>query len=280
MTTDANLSRSFATTVDWLYAGLMRAAKAGAAADRERGLGGKLLYGAELDGAGSALVVAANIAGVATLTAAADVATQKQAIRNGVIDFLVTTLDEALRILKNELRKGEAVAVCVGKAPEAIEREMVDRGVVPDLLRSGVLDARGIESFIVAGARQIDPVATGRGEVVLTWSVVGAPVKWLPRLDAIAGECLAGSPENWVAQRWLRLAPRYLGRLAQGVHLLRCQSSMAKRFVERVKEQVASGKIGVPVEIQLSSQGDSKVHRFMPPEGEKADKPLSLADRQ
>jgi predicted dehydrogenase len=55
---------------------------------------------------------------------------------------------------------------------------------------------------------------------------------------------------------------------------------MAKRFVERVKEQVASGKIGVPVEIQLSSQGDSKVHRFMPPEGEKADKPLSLADRQ
>ena len=56
---------------------------------------------------------AANIAGAASLSATADVATQKQAIRDGVVDFLVTSLDEAARILKNEIRKRQPVAVCV-----------------------------------------------------------------------------------------------------------------------------------------------------------------------
>ena len=66
---------------------------------------------------GRALVVAANIAGAATLAATADRAAQKQALRDGVADFLVTSLDEALRILKNQLRKRETVAVCVALRP-------------------------------------------------------------------------------------------------------------------------------------------------------------------
>ena len=56
-------------------------------------------------------------------------AAQKQAIRDGVADFLVNSLDEALRILKNQLRKRETVAVCVGLAPADVEREMKERGV-------------------------------------------------------------------------------------------------------------------------------------------------------
>ena len=81
---------------------------------QEPTLGGKLLYIGELDPAGRALAVAGNIAGVASLCASADPAIQKQAVRDGVVDFLVTSLDEALRILKNEIRKREPVAVCVG----------------------------------------------------------------------------------------------------------------------------------------------------------------------
>jgi urocanate hydratase len=102
-------------------------------AERETGLGGKLFYAGELDGEGRALVVAANIAGAASLVATADRAAQKQAIRDGVADCLVNSLDEALRILKNQLRKRETVAVCLGLAPEAVEREMLERGVLPDL---------------------------------------------------------------------------------------------------------------------------------------------------
>jgi hypothetical protein len=267
MTIDSNLSRSFAATVDWLHAGLIRAAVSDPAPDREPGLGGRFFYAGDLGGIGSALVVAANIAGAATLTASADTETQKQAIRDGVIDFLVTTLDEALRILKNELRKGETVAVCVSKAPEEIEQEMVERGVLPDLLPPGALDAERYEPFLDEGARQIDPVTAKRGETVLTWSVADAPARWLPRLDALAGECLGCSkgPEVWAALRWLRLSPRYLGRFARGARLLRCQTSAAKCFVERVRQQMENCEIAVPVEIRLSSCGDTKLHRLVPP---------------
>src|SRR5258708_6961879 len=105
--------------------------------DPDLGLGGKLLYCGELDPEGFRLVRAANIAGAASLSASADLERQKRAIREGVIDFLVTTLDEALRILKNEIRKRQGVAVGIALPPESVEREMIERGVVPDLLFPG-----------------------------------------------------------------------------------------------------------------------------------------------
>jgi len=282
MTVDTNLSRSFAATVDWLHAGLIRAAQSDSTSTPEQGLGGKFFYAGELDGVGSALVVAANIAGAATLTVSADPATQKQAIRDGVIDFLVTSLDEALRILKNEIRKGQTVAVCVSCTPEEIECEMIERGVLPDLLPPGALDADRFEPFIDEGARQIDPAVAKKGETVLTWSVADAPAHWLPRLDALASECLGCSKgaEVWSEQRWLQLSPRYLGRLAQGVRLLRCQTNTALCFVERVRQQMENCAIVVPVEIRLSSRGDSKLHRLIPPPACLVQQSLNLVGRQ
>ena len=68
--------------------------------DPESGLGGKLLFVGELDQAACRLARAANIAGVASLAASADSAVVRKAMRDGIIDFVVTSLDEALRILK------------------------------------------------------------------------------------------------------------------------------------------------------------------------------------
>ncbi|MGA3345969.1 MAG: hypothetical protein ABSC76_13980 [Terracidiphilus sp.] len=280
MTNDT--SRSFAATVDWVHAGLIQAAALEPAPDREPGLGGKLFYAGDLDGVGSALVVAANIAGAATLTASSDVATQKQAIREGVIDFLVTSLDEALRILKNEIRKSETVAVCVSRSPDKVEDEMAERGVLPDLLPPGALDAPRFEAFLDQGARQIEPAQAKEGQTVLTWSVAGAQAHWLPRLDAVAGECLGCSQgrDLWSTRRWLRLAPRYLGRMAQGMRLLRCETCAAQRFVERVREQVESREIAVPVEIELSGHGDSKQYNFFPPQASEVPQRLNFAGRR
>src|SRR5579864_9118351 len=100
----------------------------------EPDLGGRLLYAGELDEDGRALIVAANIAGAASLCATANEHQQKQAVRDGIVDFLVTSLDEALRILKNEIRKHAPVAVCIAAAPAEIEGLMAERGVQPDLL--------------------------------------------------------------------------------------------------------------------------------------------------
>jgi urocanate hydratase len=201
------------------------------AAPDAQSLGGKLIYIGDLDDEGRAWMVAANIAGGATLGASADAAAQKQAIRDGVADFLVTDLDEALRILKNEIRKHETVAVCVGQALEAVEREMRERGVVPDLLpRLGIAQA-------------------GEQKALLHWSVASAPAQALPKLDAIAMECVEADA---AALRWLRLAPRYLGRAARNLRLLRCTNAEAEGFVARVREAVKGGVIGLEVRIALN----------------------------
>src|ERR1700726_5021742 len=92
----------FALRTFSLYTRLITSSGSAFQSPTEPSLGGKLLYVGELDEDGCALVIASNIAGSASLSAIANPAAQKQAIRDGVIDFLVTSLDEALRILKNE----------------------------------------------------------------------------------------------------------------------------------------------------------------------------------
>jgi hypothetical protein len=70
----------FTLQVERFYAGLISVAEWGAQA----GLGGKLLYAGQLDGEARALLVAANIAGAASLVATADVTAAKRAMRDGV----------------------------------------------------------------------------------------------------------------------------------------------------------------------------------------------------
>ncbi len=70
--------------------------------------------------------------------------------------------------------------------------------------------------------------------------------------------------EEWAARRWLRLAPRYLGRLAGGVRLLRCDKEAAQSFLQQVRQQVERGVIGVSVEIRLSNSAHTEQHLFSP----------------
>ncbi len=250
----------FLVQVERLYASLMAGADAGFNPNPERNLGGRLLYAGELDGEGRALLVAGNVGGAASLAATADAAAQRLAIRDGVADFLVNSLDEALRILKNEIRKRETVAVCVAAAPEAVEREMLERGVLPDLLRSGAAE---YAPFLRQGARQIQVPDRENDETVLTWRVAAAPAQWLPKLDNLALGLL--QHEDWAARRWLRLAPRYLGRLGQGVRLLVCNREYAAGFAEQARGSVERGEIGVAVEIQVTGRVICDQHSFFPP---------------
>jgi urocanate hydratase len=219
---------------------------------REPGLGGKLFWAAELDAAGSALVVAGNVTGTATLTANSDSDAQRQAVRDGVIDFLVTSLDEALRILKNEIRKGETVAVCVASAPSDVLREMEERGVRPDVLREDVLSS----------AADLEKSHSSSGEVRVIWSVDAAPAQGLPKLDALAMECL--DRQDAVAQRWLRLAGRYLGRRGQNAHVLVADRAFAERFVERTRVQIENGVIKVRGRVQVGSANGTEEFAFGP----------------
>ncbi len=230
-------------------------------ADAESGLGGKLFYAGELDAEGRALVVAANISGTATLAASADRAAQKQAVRDGIADFLVTSLDEALRILKNQLRKRETVAVSVAMEPAAIESEMTARGVAPDLFRGDVAVAVLDEARILEQGECDEADLTGAPALVV-WRADSARHTDLALLDAIALSCFDAS--DWAARRWLRLAPRYLGRLAEGLRMLRTQREFADRFSEQLSVRVARGEIRFPYEICAYVRGVEERHGFKP----------------
>jgi hypothetical protein len=214
----------------------------------ESGLGGKLLYAAELDEAGREFIVAANIAGAATLAATADRAAQKQALRDGVVDFPVNSLDEALRILKNQLRKRETVAICVALEPESMEREMNERGVAPDLHR---------RQLPMIPRREIFDYGEDDGQKshlkaippLVTWRSVSGSQQELARLDEIALACLDAG--DWAARRWLRLSPRFLGRMAHGLRLLANRVEFGALFAEQVRQSIASGRLSPSVEIEI-----------------------------
>ena len=227
----------------------------------ETALGGTLFYAGEPDDAGRTLLVAANIAGAASLAATGDGAAQKQALRDGVADFLVNSLDESLRILKNQLRKRETVAVCVALAPAEVEREIEQRGVVPDLLRHDV-PLPPTHPALLLQEEEPAEAELEKTPALVTWRVDSAPAQWLPKLDAIALECL--DADAWAARRWLRLAPRFLGRLAQGQRLLDCDRAFAARFVAQARQSAARGEIPVAFEIQTHFRGRRDDYLFTP----------------
>src|SRR6266513_1941490 len=97
-------------------------------------LTGKLIVSGGMGGMGGAQPLAATMAGAAFLGIDVDPERIKKRLKTGYCDFMVTTLDEALRILKNAVRKKENVSVgLVGNCADVIP-ELAERGVVPDIL--------------------------------------------------------------------------------------------------------------------------------------------------
>src|SRR5437899_3257520 len=97
-------------------------------------LAGKLIVSGGMGGMGGAQPLAATMAGAAFLGIDVDPDRIKKRLRTGYCDFMVTTLDEALRILKNAVRKKENISVgLVGNCADIVP-ELAERGVVPDIL--------------------------------------------------------------------------------------------------------------------------------------------------
>ncbi|HEX3738427.1 MAG TPA: urocanate hydratase [Terriglobales bacterium] len=97
-------------------------------------LAGKLIVSGGMGGMGGAQPLAATMTGAAFLGIDVDPERIKKRLKTGYCDFMVTTLDEALRILKNAVRKKENISVgLVGNCADVIP-ELAERGVVPDIL--------------------------------------------------------------------------------------------------------------------------------------------------
>jgi urocanate hydratase len=97
-------------------------------------LAGKLIVSGGMGGMGGAQPIAATMAGACFLGIEVDAERIKRRLRSGFLDFMVNSLDEALRILKNAIRKKENVSVgLIGNCADVIP-ELAERGVLPDIL--------------------------------------------------------------------------------------------------------------------------------------------------
>ena len=129
------------TAGSWIYIGtqgiLQGTYETFAAAGRSHfagDLSGKLIASGGMGGMGGAQPLAATLNGAAFLGIDVDPERIKRRVKTGYCDVMVNDLDEALRILKNAVRKREAASVgLVGNCANIIP-EMARRGVVPDLL--------------------------------------------------------------------------------------------------------------------------------------------------
>ena len=129
------------TAGSWIYIGSQGIVQGtyetfNAAGDKHFGgdLSGKLIVSGGMGGMGGAQPLAATMTGAAFLGIDVDPDRIKKRLKTGYCDFLVTNLDEALRILKNAIRKKENVSVgLVGNCADVIP-ELAERGIVPDIL--------------------------------------------------------------------------------------------------------------------------------------------------
>jgi len=128
-------------------------------------LAGKLVVSGGMGGMGGAQPLAATLNGAAFLGIEVDPERIKKRLKTGYCDVMVNSLDEALRILKNAVRKREAISVgLIGNCADLIP-ELAKRGVVPDLLTDQTSAHDPIGGYIPKGVsleeakelRQRDP---------------------------------------------------------------------------------------------------------------------------
>jgi len=163
------------TAGSWIYIGsqgiLQGTYETFAAAGRKHfrttDLAGKLIASGGMGGMGGAQPLAATLNGAAFLGVDVDPERIKRRVKSGYCDVMVNDLDEALRILKNAVRRREATSVgLVGNCADVIQ-ELARRGVVPDLLTDqtsahdpiGGYIPQGLDVAQAAELRKRDPEA-------------------------------------------------------------------------------------------------------------------------
>ncbi len=204
--------------------------------------GGKLLLQSQLGAEGIAAVIAASIAGAASLCVDADADRLREGLRSGFIDFVVATLDEALRILKNEIRLARPVAVGLTADPEPCIDALLSRGLQPDLLSRIPESQKSI--FLLRGAVVVPPQNPAQGNSLLAWSVRENPARAMRSLAELASAWLDPQRNDTAARRrWLEQSPRYLGRSFATRQCLRMGNPEIAGFVPRARAEFPEAKI-------------------------------------
>lgn len=195
--------------------------------------GGAFVLSLGLSAAGLALPIGSNIAGAVSLSIDQNSDHIRSVVRSGAVDFVVHSLDEAVRAMKNEVRKHAPLSVALSADPLTTVSEILARGLAPQLFSSLLApDPRALaaaEKFHSLGAELVDfaanplqssyihfrqsssilkPLLASRSWKLRTFSF-NSPTQ-LRQFDAKALSML--SPDDRLRRRWIEAASRILQR--------------------------------------------------------------------
>ena len=190
--------------------------------------GGSLILCCGLGPQGAALALASNIAGAVCLNIEEEPNILRAAMRSGSCDFIVNTLDEALRAMKNEVRKHLPLSVGLQGNPAQVLDEILERGVSPqlftDITKGPTSGARPKLQSLGALVIDFDGRPTLEGTLDANtllgtflhqrqWQLRTVTFNTSAALRAFDARALSSLQEgDQLRRRWLHAAPRILQR--------------------------------------------------------------------
>jgi urocanate hydratase len=179
------------------------------------------------------------------------------------VDFAVMTLDEALRILKNEVRKQQPIAVLLEREAAGVLAEMVERGAQPDMLRWAEPEP-AIDILRERGARPLprpleaDPDPARPDSIrpdstsEVCWRSGEGSSSALRQLDLLAGQVMP--QDDTERQNWVTRAPRYLSRALRLERCVAMTEQESATFIAAVEERAQQGTLAAPVAIEAGGR--------------------------
>ena len=214
-------------------------------------LRGKLDVAQAMNFVGAALSLVATMHGAAFLGIDADSERIKRYVKTGYCDVMVNNLDEALRILKNAVRKREPASVGLTGNPDDIVQEILSRGVVPDWLMGR---ANFEDDEPSTAAEDEEPAARELGSIILSRddaatvcciALSGEPAD-IQRIDRLLAELFQEDEGFSRRLRILQRRVRYQGLPARALWLSGKQRS---RLGARVNQLVTQRELKAPIVI-------------------------------
>jgi urocanate hydratase len=251
------------------YAQLHACARNHGSYQREAALGGFagcFIAAFGLGEAAEVLPLAAAISGACFLGVDPDGERLKGLLRAGRCDFVVNSLDEALRILKNELRQRKPVSVVLKGDTASVVVEIEDRGVSPNLVVE-TEDAAAEAKAVSPGSRAClleedvplveeteDGGATRKNSeaMVVSWTLPSGTAAMLARLDALALPVL---PErDGMRRRWLQAAGRYIPRQSPPGRASAWTRREFERLMDIFSARLMTGELQGPLVVETPEE--------------------------
>lgn len=173
--------------------------------------GGSLILNIGLDAKGTALSLAANVAGAVCLTLEPEPASLREAQRIGSCDFIVNTLDEALRAIKNEIRQHKPISIGLAGDPATLMAEIEERGLAPQLFTEATPYMNKMHTRIVSDLT--DPTLVAEAILPHPWHLTTFTFASAAELHTFDTQALAAlPPADTLRRKWLQAIPRILPR--------------------------------------------------------------------